>query len=57
MILEDLSLMPSANNKPLQLLGLLLGVLLSNLQAIDLTPVTIKPPVDFLKVLLYYFGP
>ena len=49
--------MPSANNEPLELLGLLLGVLLPDLQAIDLTPVTIKPPVDFLEVLLDHLDP
>ena len=49
--------MPSANNEPLQLLGLLLGVLFPDLQVIDLAPVTIKLPVDLLQILPYHLGP
>ena len=55
-ILEDLRLIPSANNEPLQLLSLLLGVLFPDLQAIDLTPVMIEPPIDLLQILSYYLG-
>ena len=44
-ILEDLGLMASTNNEAFQLLSLLLGVLLPNLQTIDLTPMMIKPPI------------
>ena len=49
--------MPSANNEPLQLLCLLLGILFPDLQVIDLTPVMIESPIDLLKVLSYYLGP
>ena len=49
--------MPSANDEPFQLLSLLLGILLPDLQAIDLTPVTIKLPIDLFEVLPYHFGP
>ena len=57
MILEDLSLVPSAHNEAFQLLNLLLGVLLPDLQAIDLTPVTIELPVDLLEVFSNHLSP
>ena len=50
MILEGLSLMTSTNDEALQLLHLLLAVLLPDLEAIDLTPVMIKPPIDLLQI-------
>ena len=49
--------MPSTNNETLQLLGLLLGILLPDIQVVDLTLVTVKLPIDLFKVLPHYFGP
>ena len=48
--------MPHTNHEALQPLHLLIGVLLPDLQAIDLTPVTIKPPIDLLKVPFHHLG-
>ena len=49
--------MPSANNEPLQLFSLLLGVLLPDLQTIDLTPVMIKLSIDLLQIPSYHLSP
>ena len=56
MIIEDLSLMASTNNETFQFLCLLFGVLLPDLQVINLTPVTIKPPIDLFKIPPHHFG-
>ena len=57
LILEDLGIVTSSDNEPLQLLDLPLRLLLPNLQTVDLPSMMIEATVHFLKVPLNNFGP
>ena len=48
--------MASTNDEAFQLLGLLLGILLPDLEAINLTPVMIKLPIDLLQISPHHFA-